>query len=350
MRQEAADKPAGRLATTPAGRSLGLWAALALLLPGPLAFLAGTACVAAQKAPPPPALPADAAAFWAAWGDGRAEVSGYDLRKERYGQGRAGHAVLIYVTEDWNDAARVKADAARPGQTFPVLKLNHVAKFQTGIYDYSLMTSVFARADVAGWPLRKVSFSSQEWCGQVYHQVLPDTPPGHLRSTSHSYFEKEADQTLDLAQPAGALAEDALPLLLRTYPGRPDLLPPGGERSAPLLLSLARARLRHLPLRYARATLRRAAAPAPYTTPAGTSPALTYTIDIGDISDSSSPGVTDQLTYHIEAAPPHRVLGWSARSGEEARLRGTARLPYWQLNRPGGEAALQQLGLVPIAR
>lgn len=347
MRQEASDRLSGK----PSAMLVGLWSSLT--------FLTGTACVAAPKAPPPPALPADAAAFWAAWGDGRAEVSGYDLRKERYGQERAGHAVLIYVTEDWNDAARVKADAARPGQTFPVLKLNHVAKFQTGIYDYSLMTSVFVRADVAGWPLRKVSFSSQEWCGQVYHQVLPDAPPGHLRSISHSYFEKEVDregrsgaavgdQTLDLAQPAGALAEDALPLLLRTYPGRPDLLPPGGERGAPLLLSLARARLRHLPLRYARATLRRAAAAAPYTTPAGTFPAITYTIDIGDIGDG--PTGTDQLTYHIEAAPPHRVLGWSARSGEEARLRGTARLPYWQLNRPGGEAALQQLGLVPIAR
>lgn len=207
---------------------------------------------------------------------------------------------------------------------------------------------------------RVVAWLGTEPCFTVTVEQLPDLGghAGHGEgrdNRSGAAVDREGrsgaavgDQTLDLAQPAGALAEDALPLLLRTYPGRPDLLPPGGERGAPLLLSLARARLRHLPLRYARATLRRAAAPAPYTTPAGTFPAITYTIDIGDIGDG--PTGTDQLTYHIEAAPPHRVLGWSARSGEEARLRGTARLPYWQLNRPGGEAALQQLGLVPIAR
>ena len=47
-----------------------------------------------------------------------------------------------------------------------MLKLNSVRDFQTGIYHYNVMTSVFARV-AAGWPIAKVSFSSQEWCGHV---------------------------------------------------------------------------------------------------------------------------------------------------------------------------------------
>jgi hypothetical protein len=52
-------------------------------------------------------------------------------------------------------------------RVYPVLKLNAVRKFQTGIYDYSVLTSTFART-AAGFPVAKLSFSIQEWCG---HEV-----------------------------------------------------------------------------------------------------------------------------------------------------------------------------------
>ena len=38
-------------------------------------------------------------AFWKQWGDGQAELSGYDLTFPRYGQLRRGVAVTIFVTE-----------------------------------------------------------------------------------------------------------------------------------------------------------------------------------------------------------------------------------------------------------
>ena len=91
--------------------------------------------------------------FWPHWSDNKAEMNGYRLVQPRYGAKRAGTAVLIYVTEDFSDSLRVKAD---PGQhpasdVYPVMKLNDVRHFQTGIYDYNVMTSTFARVV---WPAK----------------------------------------------------------------------------------------------------------------------------------------------------------------------------------------------------
>ena len=120
----------------------------------------------------PPPLRADD--FWAHWGDGKAELNGYRLTQPRYGAPRAGTAILIYVTEDMSDSLRVKADPGKhpKSDVYPVLKLNAIRDFQTGIYDYNVMTSIFARV-APGWPVAKLSFSSQEWCGHVWHQLLP---------------------------------------------------------------------------------------------------------------------------------------------------------------------------------
>ena len=172
------------------------------------AWLAGFGLLAA----PAPAF--DFAPFWKHWGDGQAEISTYRLVTPRYGEKREGQAVLIYVTEDMSDTLRVKADPGKhpASDVFPALKLNHVRSFQAGIYDYRIMTSTFARV-AQGFPVAKISFTSQEWCGQVYHQLLPRG--ASIESVSHSYFDGEADATMKLPMmPAGVL-EDQLWILLR---------------------------------------------------------------------------------------------------------------------------------------
>jgi len=85
------------------------------------------------------------AEFWKTWGDGQAELAGYDLTYPRYGQLRKGVAVTIFVSETFSNQLRVKADEGKhpASDRFPVMKLNLVQDFQTGIYDYNNMTSVF---------------------------------------------------------------------------------------------------------------------------------------------------------------------------------------------------------------
>ena len=273
-------------------------------------------------------------AFWSHWGDGRAELSGYRLMQPRYGAARPGTAVLIFVTEDFSDSARVKADPGKhpASDVYPVLKLNAVRDFQTGIYDYNVMTSVFARV-AAGWPVAKVSFSSQEWCGHVWHQLLPRG--GRVAGVSHSYFDGEADGTETLAQPPDGVIEDALPILVRGWGSA--LLAPGTSRTVPLLPSLLRARLEHKALAWGRATISVSEAPASVTVPAGTFDVRRWT--------RARPDGGPVTTYDVEVASPHRLIAWAAGDGEKAELLGSERLAYWKMNGPGGEQALAKLGL-----
>src|SRR3954454_4302597 len=135
--------------------------------------------------------------FWAVWSDGQAEIGAYDLTFTSYNQLRKGVAIAIFVTETFSNTLRVKADPGKhgPGDEYPVMKLNLVKDYQTGIYDYNDMLSTFvALAPVnrrlAATPT-KISFSSQEWCGHVYSQLLFGEQKARL--TQHSYFDGEAD-------------------------------------------------------------------------------------------------------------------------------------------------------------
>ena len=82
--------------------------------------------------------------FKAHWFDGYAEISSYALSQSRYGENREGSVVLIYVTEDFLKKEQVKANQ-KSKETVPVLKLNRIKKFLTGIYPYSIMNSSFSQ-------------------------------------------------------------------------------------------------------------------------------------------------------------------------------------------------------------
>jgi len=279
------------------------------------------------------AAPLEAQDFWKHWGDGQAELDGYRLTQPRYGSARAGTAVYVFVTEDFSDSLRVKADAGKhpASDVFPVMKLNAIREFQTGIYHYNVMTSTFLRI-ATGWPLAKVSFSSQEWCGHVWHQLVPRA--GKLAGVFHSYFDGEADGTEALDLPKGGLLEDALPIVLRGWNG--EYMKAGERRSVPLLPSLLHARLEHKPLAWTTAEIARSAATSKLKVPAGSYEVTTYEVVVAD---------GRKLTFAIEAQPPYRLVRQTGANGEELVLTGSTRLPYWQLNKPGGEAHLKALGL-----
>jgi hypothetical protein len=270
--------------------------------------------------------------FWAHWGDGKAELDGYVLKQPRYGAVRTGTALLVFVTEEFSDSLRVKADPGKhpAADVYPVLKLNAVRDFRTGIYDYHVMTSTFLRV-AAGWPVAKVSFSSQEWCGHVWHQIVPRA--GRLRGLFHSYFDGEADGGDDLPFPDGVL-EDALPILLRPWKG--EFLKPGERRAVPFLPSLLWARLNHRPLAWTKATISRAPATVAVSVPAGRFDVAVYTVEVAG---------GRRLGFEVEFAPPYRLVRQTGPDGEELALEGSTRLAYWRLNAPGGEAHRKDLGL-----
>ncbi|MEM6531593.1 MAG: hypothetical protein AAF654_03170 [Myxococcota bacterium] len=278
--------------------------------------------------------------FWNHWGDGQAEVAGYDLVYNRYGEVRTGVAVNVFVSETFSSSARVKAD---PGvhpknDEYPVLKQNLVQDFPTGLYDYNLMTSAFLQLTPRhGRPagtLTKASFSAQEWCGHAYAQMLFDADAVHL--TSHSYFDREGDEKKSLPYPKDAISSEALMFWARGLAG--PALRDGESVTVPFLPSLERARLDHRPVAWSTVTLKRGTRKESVRVPAGNFEVLTHTAEVAN-------GLV--YTFRVEAEFPHRVVTWGSNRGDEARLRGVKRMKYWQLSRPGGEKLLAEIGLKP---
>lgn len=278
-----------------------------------------TLIVAAFIIPPASFIFAADPDFDTYWHDGKAELDGYHLTVSRYGQERKGQAVLIYVTEPFSKSKRVKVNdpAKNPRDTFDALKLNIVRDFQTGIYDYNTMVSVFVRsADLS--PV-KISFSSAEWCGHVYEELL--FFPGKITGRYDSYFEDETT-THELNRPSGGITEDELFIVLRGLRG--EFLKDGEKKTVPFLPGVLYSRLAHKPLAWTTAEISRTGS--------------VYSIQI----TKGRKG-----TFTIEAEYPHRILSWELLPDVKAELSGTIREQYWQLHNNGQESLLLQLGLKP---
>ncbi|MEM1028070.1 MAG: hypothetical protein AAGJ38_08300 [Planctomycetota bacterium] len=289
--------------------------------------------------PKPWTPPTYGSAFGEVWYDGNAEMATYTLTYPRYGEIRTGTAVAITVTEPFNPDLRVKSDTGGEG-THNVVKLNLVEDFQTGIYDYNLMTSVFvATRPVNGLPAgspTKVSFSMQEWCGHVYQQALFSKPrrgTSGVRQSVNSYFEKVADQRTDMDHPAGGISEDALMLWARGLAG--PQLEPGASIEIPMYRSMAVQRNRHVEAAWETATLSRQDKQATASTDAGDFVVDVYTAEVGNRS----------YTFHVEAEGDRKLIQLERNDGYSMRLTAAERLPYWRLNGNADEKMLKEIGL-----
>lgn len=320
-----------------------------------LATLAIAAC-ATSGAPtglaPAPEYDGD---FKSLWTDGNAELAGYRLVFPRYGELRAGTAVTVFVTEPFAEGDRVKHEGAErpPESVFPVMKLNLMQDFVTGVYDYNTMATVFVALEpmagrLAGHPT-KVSYSSQEWCGQVYAQALFDRES--VRHAVHSYFDGEADLQETIGYPEDGLAEDALLLWARGMAA--PFLEPGESRDVALLRSLELCRLSHVALEWERARLTRSPGSAEITVPAGTFTVEEHTVTIAAgaaravwppaASTRALPGRT--WIFRVEKDAPHRLIMWERSDGLRAELTGVGRMPYWKLNAESFRSKRRELGL-----
>lgn len=299
-------------------------------------LLVGLACASSADSRPNEVETSQAPPdLWDHWGDGQAELAGYTLVQPRYGELREGTAVHITVTEDFTREQRVKTDGGHEDE-YPVVKLNAVRDFQTGIYDYNVLTSVFVPLDGSlprGQPT-KLSFSSQEWCGHTYDQLIVD--PGAAQWTGHSYFDGEADRQQRLSIPEEAVFADAIPLVGRGLAGH--FLAPGETREVPWLRPVLEHRFQHTALELTTAVLVRSEGTRERTVPAGSFEVYELTATLADGSAT---------TWSFEAAHPHRLVHWEASNGEEGALTGSFRDPYWKHHANGDEAALAALNLPP---
>ncbi len=244
------------------------------------------------------------------WFD-RAEITRYELTQMRYGEIRSGDSVLIYVTEPFLRDKQVKHEFGPGDEAVPVLKLNRIRSFTTGIYDYRLMASIFhpileESSDPIGL---KIAMSSTEWCGLSFQQI--NRRNDALEIELRSYFQKEGDQNLTLPN---VWTEDELWLRLRIDPAS---LPIGEFRAMPEVFY---QRLAHLE-------------------PVAHAVTASFTEDKGGNLSAYRlfyPALDRALEITFETDYPHRILGWTETVGNELFSRGeathTERLYYWELN------------------
>jgi hypothetical protein len=180
-------------------------------------------------------------AFNAYWYAGKAELTSYDYQINRYDEPRKGYAVFVFVTEPFSKSKQVKLDdASKAGDdNVPVMKLNALYRFNTGIYDYSMMTSLFTPVDLGKFPHSlKSNTTVQDWCGHVFSQ-LNWAGGDKYKTHQFSYFEMEGDKSPDTE---GALLEDEIFTRLRISP---ESLPTGTIKIIP---NLTYSRIRHRPI------------------------------------------------------------------------------------------------------
>jgi hypothetical protein len=269
-----------------------------------------------KAAAPPPAR--DFATYWFA---GKAELNHYALEQAQYGALYPGEAVMIFVTEDFRTDTQVKSeDPANRDKSTPVMKTNIVKKFATGIYDYSLFTSVFTPINNSVFPnTLKVSTSGQEWCGHSYLQINYSNNAYHV--DGKSYFEKEAAENYEVEK---TMLEDELWNRIRLDPTK---LPTGEIRLIPGTMA---ARLRHKRLD-----------PLPVKAKLDAYEGVLFPGKLLRSYTLQYPTDDRTLMIVFEQAFPHKIVGWEETYTSKDNLlvsRGvlkkTLQSDYWNHNTP----------------
>lgn len=277
----------------------------------------------------------DGARFVGYWNRGKAELTRYDLSQARYGEVHPGYALLVFVTEEFLKEKQVKLESANRAGALPVLKLNYLRKFATGIYDYSMMGSVFTPTEFSKYPRTlKTTTSSQEWCGHTFSQF--NLRGDEYRIRQFSYFEAEGDQ--DLEVPA-VMLEDEVWTKLRLSP---DLLPVGELKMFPGTFYL---RLAHKPLE---ARTVRASKSAYAGGDFRGANLQAYRLEYPELERELEIVYEGDFPYKIAGWKEERVSGWGAQAKRlttVARRTHSIMSPYWSQHDLKDRKLRAQLGL-----
>jgi len=248
-------------------------------------------------------------------------LSSYELKQSRYGEIRDGEVVLVFVTEPFSKSKHVKLDNPKAAgkDKVSVMKLNNVRKFNTGIYDYTIMTSTFTPISLNEHPhTLKSTTSVQEWCGLTYTQLNLEDNKYNLKQ--FSYFESEGDEEKKINV---ALLEDELLSRIRINNGQ---LPEG---EIDLIPSTIHSRLSHQGMNPAKANISKSA----------TEDLISY--EIKYLTQDR------KITIEVEGKFPYKILAWTEDNGKglvtTAKLKKSINAPYWSQNSVADEALRKEL-------
>ncbi|HZV68143.1 MAG TPA: hypothetical protein VFG10_01315 [Saprospiraceae bacterium] len=261
--------------------------------------------------------------FRAYWEQGKGEISSYVLNQSRYGANHEGNVVMVFVTEDMSNSKQVRLDepAHNAPDAIKVLKLNTSKEFITGIYKYSMMSSVFTPVDYDEHPhTLKLTASSQEWNGQAFMQL--NWRGNRYEVQQMSYLESEGDNSFALVS---AWLEDEIWTKIRVAP---NTLPIGSITMIPSALYI---RLSHQPIKAYDAVAGLKAEGEEYI----------YTIQYPEIKRT--------LEINFEKTFPYKILGWKETYGNNevttARISNTIISDFWNHNHPEDVLLREQLNL-----
>ena len=260
-------------------------------------------------------------ASWAGhsrWDDGKAEVNLYaaTLRRE-YDLRDAAYVASIVVKETFTPEHLVKADDWSVPGNFDVLKLNDISFAETGLYNWNQMASTFVERQ--RWVPIKMTFSRQEWCGNVFKEWRRWRDQRSLFTSS--YFDGQGTRMLELPLDDAVVPYDSLPLLLRSI----RLDGEAGNRTASfsMLPSLSGSRVG--PTEAVGATLTAGDAHV-LQVPLGSFLAVPLVLVFADDA-----GAETSETYWIEQAAPNRLIKLQRGNGETMALLRSERLQYWRM-------------------
>lgn len=268
------------------------------------------------------------------WTQGKAEVNVYELSQNRYKENHPGQLVSVFVTEDFLTDKQVKNETYTNKNSTWILKNIQLRKFTTGVYDYSLFSSVFTPIDRVKFPKSlKLSASSQEWCGTIFTQFNSINQYDY-KVEQRSYFEREGDISNRVKR---SFLEDEIFTVLRMGP---SFLRRGRIRMIPAVNYL---QLRHKNIR-------------------------TYEVEasIRTYKEKEFKGekLNEYRLYYpslkrtvriiFENKAPYKIVGWietypSAFDGKSRSTKATLKkqkmLPYWSQNSLKDVSLRKELGL-----
>jgi len=254
------------------------------------------------------------------WDDGKAEVSIYQVEEPYSGQVRRFEARMIVVKEDFKREQLVKSEPGPvPGETFPVLKLNHLRLIPAGTYDYHQIVSVFL--DRETFRTVKLTMAHFESCGITYVEAIPKGD--RLIHTSHSYWDGEGDRVQKIPFTPADYLYDALPLQLRGLD-----FTDSSPRKARVLPTQMGGRVRSTSLVPMEIQV---AGKESLKVPAGVFE--TYRVEITLPEGKEN--------FFFETAFPHHLIQLDTMRGGHYRLRKTIRLDYWSHHDEGDEKILE---------